>query len=207
VHKVKFYKADISCQDDLDESFNGATCIIHTAAVVDVKRFCDRITMKSVNFIGTTNVAFKCRQWNVPKLVLTSTVDAVIQYNSKYMYASEKYAERPEKEKKCLIGYYGFTKAQSEAILICERNRKMTNGNLIKSCILRPTVLYGELDPYYVSKSLKIAKGCGGFLPQPLSFHGSDNILQSTYAGMSKTLRLNYYCYQSVWLIMYFLLN
>jgi hypothetical protein len=54
IHKVKFFKADISIEDELDEAFDGATCVIHSAAVVDVKRFCDRITMKSVNFIGKT---------------------------------------------------------------------------------------------------------------------------------------------------------
>jgi hypothetical protein len=111
-------------------------------------------------------------------------VDAVIQYNSKYMFSTEKNAERPEKEKKCLMGYYAFSKAQSEAIIICERNRKMTNGNLMKTAILRPTVLYGELDPYYVPSALKVAKGFCGFLPQPLSLH-KDPILQSTYVGKS----------------------
>jgi nucleoside-diphosphate-sugar epimerase len=138
--------------------------------------------MKSTNFIGTTNVAFKCRQWNVSKLILTSTVDSVIQYNSEFHYQTECKSERPEKEKKFLMGYYAFTKAQSEAIVICERNRRMANGNKMKTAILRPTVMYGELDPYYVPQALRVAKSTGGWLLQPFTFH-TDPVLQCTYVG------------------------
>lgn len=52
IYNVKYYKADIAIEDQLDEPFNGATCVIHCAAVVDTRRFCDRVTMKSTNFIG-----------------------------------------------------------------------------------------------------------------------------------------------------------
>jgi len=133
-------------------------------------------------FIGTTNVAFKCRQWNIPKLILTSSVDAVIQHDSVFKNQSEATTELPDKEKRLLMGYYGFTKAQSEAIVICDRNRRMANGKKMKTAILRPTVLYGELDPYYVPQALKAAKSSFGFLPQLLTFRG-DPVLQSTYAG------------------------
>lgn len=116
-------------------------------------------------------------------------MDAVIQHDSVFKNQVESKTDLPDKEKRILMGYYGFTKAQSEAIVICERNRRMANGNKLKTAILRPTVLYGELDPYFVPVALKAAKSTFGYLPQLLTFHG-EPILQSTYAGSFYFLNL-----------------
>ena len=179
---MKFYQSDITIEDQLDRPFEGATCVLHCAAVVEVGHYVDREKMRSVNMIGTTNVVGKCRQWNVPKLILTSSVDAVIQKNQVFINQSEGQTELPTKEKKFLLGYYGFTKAQSEAIVLCTRNKPMTNGKILKTAILRPTVMYGELDPYFVPSTYKIAKMAGGYLPQPMILQG-EPVLQSTYVG------------------------
>ncbi|CAL8094191.1 unnamed protein product [Orchesella dallaii] len=179
---LKYYNADIAIEDQLDEPFNGATCLIHCAAVVDVRHCVDRDRMRSVNIIGTTNVVFKARQWDVPKLILTSTTDAVIQNDSEFNDVQEDQTALPLKEKKFLMGYYAFTKAQAEALVICSRNQKMHNGKKIKTAILRPTVLYGEEDPYYVPQALRVAKMSFGFLPQPLVMT-KDPAVQSTYVG------------------------
>ncbi|CAG7825349.1 unnamed protein product, partial [Allacma fusca] len=99
-----------------------------------------------------------------------------------FLNQSEGQTELPLKEEKVLLGYYAFTKAQSEAIVLCTRNKPMANGNILKTAILRPTVMYGELDPYYVPGTLKLAKMAGGYLPQPKIFQG-EPVLQSTYVG------------------------
>jgi len=106
----------------------------------------------------------------------------VIQHDSEFHYQTESKLELPEKEKKFLMGYYAFTKAQSEAILICERNRQMTNGKRMKTAILRPTVMYGELDPFFVPQALRVARATGGYLLQPFTFN-NDPVLQCSYAG------------------------
>jgi 3beta-hydroxy-delta5-steroid dehydrogenase / steroid delta-isomerase len=53
------------------------------------------------------------------------------------------------------------------------------NGTLLTIC-LRPTVLYGELDPYYVTTALKFGKENGNSL-QKFGWGGERN--QTTYAG------------------------
>jgi 3beta-hydroxy-delta5-steroid dehydrogenase / steroid delta-isomerase len=53
------------------------------------------------------------------------------------------------------------------------------SGNLATIC-LRPTLLYGELDPYYVTHALKIAKDHGGCLYR-IGWGGER--IQVTYAG------------------------
>jgi len=98
------------------------------------------------------------------------------------MKQSEDATKLPISENDCLMGYYGFTKAQGEAYIICSKSQPMFNGKNIKCAIIRPTVLYGELDPFYVSKALKMAHFGFGFLPKPGLFLG-DPILQSTYVG------------------------
>lgn len=125
---------------------------------------------------------FKARQWNAGKLILTSTVDAVIKHDSEFRDINEDQTELPLKEKKFLMGYYAFTKAQAEALVVCSRNQKMTNGKKLKTAILRPTVLYGEEDPYYVPQALKWAKMSFGILPQPMQMQTGPAI-QSTYVG------------------------
>jgi len=50
---LKFYNCNIAIEDQLDEPLNGASCIIHCAAVVDVRHCVDRDRMRSVNIIGT----------------------------------------------------------------------------------------------------------------------------------------------------------
>ena len=81
-------------------------------------------------FLGTTNVVFKSRQWNVSKLVITSTVDAVFQKDSVFLNQRESQTELPVKEEKILMGYYGFTKAQSEAIVLCSKSLPLANGKI-----------------------------------------------------------------------------
>lgn len=128
------------------------------------------------------NTVFKARQWNVPKFILTSSVDTVIRHDSEFKDAGEDQSRLPINEKKFLMGYYAFTKAQAEAHVICSRNQKMTNGKRLKTAILRPTVMYGEEDPYYVPLALRVAKVAFGYLPQPLILQ-EEPALQSTYVG------------------------
>ena len=52
-HPIEFYRADITIEDQLDAPFSGATCVIHSAAVVNVGHYVDRNQMRSVNMIGT----------------------------------------------------------------------------------------------------------------------------------------------------------
>ncbi len=73
-------------------------------------------------------MVFKSRQWNVSKMVMTSSVDAVFQKDSVFLNQSESQTELPVKEDKFLMGYYGFTKAQAEAIVLCSKSQPLANG-------------------------------------------------------------------------------
>lgn len=59
------------------------------------------------------------------------------------------------------------------------------SGTLSTVC-LRPTVLYGELDPYYVTSILKMAKANGNTVYK-FGWGGERN--QSTYAGKRNLLK------------------
>lgn len=49
---VVYYKGDVSIEEDLDRPFQGASIVIHTAAIVSVGHHVDRNQMRSVNVIG-----------------------------------------------------------------------------------------------------------------------------------------------------------
>ncbi|CAG7706826.1 unnamed protein product [Allacma fusca] len=177
---IKFYSADVTIEAQLDEPFDGATAVIHCAASIQVGHYVDRERSRDVNVNGTSNVVNKCQEWNVPKLVLTSTVDALIKKDSNFYDQGEEGLKLPTREEDCLIGSYAFTKALSEEVV---RGRKiLANGNDLKTTILRPTVIYGELDPYYVPEVLRTAKVTWGYLPKP-SCLPKGAVLQGTYAG------------------------
>lgn len=58
-------------------------------------------------------------------------------------------------------------------------------SGVLSTIVLRPTLLYGELDPYYVTHALRIAHQHGGCLYR-IGWGGERN--QVTYAGKRKTI-------------------
>lgn len=79
------------------------------------------------------------------------------------------------------MGGYARTKREAEVLVAAANERPLKNGSAnLRTVILRPSVMYGEQDPYFVSEILAVTKSQGGTLTRV------DNIFtrcQMTYVG------------------------
>uniref|UniRef100_A0A0P5RFW1 3 beta-hydroxysteroid dehydrogenase type n=1 Tax=Daphnia magna TaxID=35525 RepID=A0A0P5RFW1_9CRUS len=178
---VKSFVADISKPETMgNEIFDGVNCVIHTAAETGFSHFPSAKIMEEVNVNGTRHVIHKCITANVGCLIFTSTTHVVIPKKDPLFLATEHLAKAPPKDG-FLFGHYGRTKHDAENLIRDANGKRLADGsgNLATLC-LRPTLLYGELDPYYVTHALKIAKDHGGCLYR-IGWGGER--IQVTYAG------------------------
>ena len=140
------------------------------------------------NFVGTANVIQACVEENVAQLVYTSTVDVVIGYDD--IINGDEALTVP---KKFLFHGYPETKHRAETLVTEANGRKLAkglskfisynyffflflmcihfvflpnlgDGSVLHTLSLRPNVMYGELDPYYVTSGLVSAKQNNGTL-------------------------------------------
>ncbi|CAG7822866.1 unnamed protein product [Allacma fusca] len=178
---LKFYSSDITTEDQLDVPYEGATVVIHTAGVIDVGHFKDRERMFRINVTGTKNVVKKCQDWNIRKFIFTSSSEADTESEQFLKNLPKDQEQQPLNEKQFLMGYYAYSKALAEEVVLNASKIPLRNGKTLKTIIIRPTLLYGELDPHFIPRVLTVAKKLSGHFPQPKvrGEHG----LQASYAG------------------------
>ncbi|CAG7831839.1 unnamed protein product [Allacma fusca] len=178
---LKIYSSDITAEDQLDAPYEGATVVVHTVGVVDIGHFKDRERMFRINVTGTKNVLRKCQDWNIRKFIFTSTSDADTESEQFRQHLPKDQEQLPLNEKQFLMGYYAYSKALAEEAVLNASKILLRNGKTLKSVIIRPICLYGELDPHFLPKVFLAAKKLSGYFPQ-LKMRRELGI-QSSYAG------------------------
>lgn len=158
---IKSIVGDIRNLSDLREAMNGVDMVIHTAGLVSFGTFPQSDLMQEVNVKGTANVVQAAVEQNVSTLVYTSTVDVVIGFEE--IFNGDESLQVP---RKFLFPGYPTTKYQAEQLVTAANGRILArgNGSRLHTVCLRPNVMYGEGDPYYVINGLKAAKSNGGIL-------------------------------------------
>jgi len=147
-------------------------------ATISLKKNKKEMTMENA---GTRNVIHLCLASNVGRLVMTSTAHVVIPNTEDPLIWAAEHCDLPPVERGFLFGDYARTKYEAEC-LVREANGKPLadgSGQLWTVC-LRPTLLYGELDPHYVTHALRVAVRHGGTLYR-VGWGGER--VQTTYAG------------------------
>lgn len=144
--RVKFIQGDIRDIQALNEAFKGVDLVMHTAAIVDWGTHSEEEVL-AVNTTGTENVIQACREAGVKYLVYTGSLDAV--YGGKPLIDIDESVEYPEKHETmyCTSKYLG------------EKMVMEANGNGLSTCVLRPSDIYGEDDPYHMESLIDMAKG------------------------------------------------
>ncbi len=135
---------DISEYSSLKESMGGCEAVFHVAAKTGVdgsyKEF------YRANVIGTENVLRACREWNIRYLVFTSSPSVVFDgKDSAGKNESLPYARK-------------FTAAYPETKALAERMIMNANSATLKTVSLRPHLIWGPGDPYYLPQLLDRAK-------------------------------------------------
>jgi nucleoside-diphosphate-sugar epimerase len=143
--QVRFYLGDIQNYDHVNEACIGVDLVIHSAAIIDWGTKEEQEVL-SINFGGTENIIRACQENNVANLIYTSSLDAV--YTGKALVDIDEDQEYPIKP----INSYCKSKFLSEKRVI------EANGSALKTCILRPSDIYGEADPYHIDSLIDMAK-------------------------------------------------
>lgn len=174
---VKSCLGDVRRLEDLQKAVVGVHSVIHAAAAIDVRMFPDMKLLEDVNVLGTANVISACIAANVLNLIYTSSVDAVVGFHD--IVNGDESLPYPEDH---LFKEYGTTKQKAEELVLAANGRALARGggHTLRCVIIRPTVMYGECDPFFITSLLKSAKKSSGTLYRI----GSGNTrLQCTYAG------------------------
>jgi nucleoside-diphosphate-sugar epimerase len=144
--RIEFRKGDILDTRTLHDAAAGMDLVIHSAAIVDWGTRSDEEIL-SVNTGGTKNVIDACKAAGVRHLVFTSSLDAI--YGGKPLVNIDETIPYPEKHPTS----YCQSKEKAERLV------KDATGQELKTCILRPSDIYGENDPYHIGSLIAMAKG------------------------------------------------
>lgn len=143
--KVTFIQGDIRKYNEVEKACEGVSLVIHSAAIIDWGTQPESVVFE-INTAGTENVIKACLKNNVKNLVYTSSLDAVFTGTPLVnIDESQPYPEKPRTS-------YCASKIESEKLVkaACSEN--------LKTCILRPSDIYGEADPYHIDSLIDMAK-------------------------------------------------
>ncbi len=142
---ITYIHGDVRDYESLEKASRGVDIIFHSAAIVDWGTHSAN-DVYDVNFKGTENVIKACKRNNVGILIYTSSLDAV--FTGKPLVNINEDQPYPEVHP----NMYCESKALSEKAVI------EANNNSLKTCVLRPSDVYGEGDPYHIDSLINMAK-------------------------------------------------
>lgn len=144
-NKITFLQGDIRNYGDVEKACDDVSLVIHSAAIIDWGIQPEKVVF-AINVNGTENVIKACLKNKVPNLVYTSSLDAV--FTGKPLVninESQAYPTNPPTS-------YCESKIKSERLVMEAQSEKFN------TCILRPSDVYGEEDPYHIDSLIDMAK-------------------------------------------------
>lgn len=144
--KIEFMQGDIRNFEAVSSACLHMDLVIHTAAIVDWGTKPEK-DVYEVNYSGTRHVIRACKENKISMLVYTSTLDTVI--NGKPLRDIDESQPYPGKH----LNMYCKSKFMSEKLVL------ETNSALLRTCVLRPSDIYGEGDPYHMQPLIDMALG------------------------------------------------
>ena len=144
-NRVNVIQGDIKNYSDVNTAFKAADIVIHAAAIIDWGTR-PKSEVISVNYGGTQNVLKACIENKISKILYTSSLDAV--YTGKSLVNIDESQGYPEKHQTS----YCESKYLSEKLILSANNESL------KTCVIRPSDIYGEGDPYHIDSLIDMAK-------------------------------------------------
>lgn len=143
--KVAFIKGSVTDYHIVLEACKGIDLVIHSAAIIDWGTKSDA-EIYAANYTGTVNVVKACEEFKIRNLIYTSSLDAI--YSSKPLIDVDDTYPYPEKHSNS----YCRTKYLSE-VHVMEHT-----SDQLRTCILRPSDIFGEEDPFHIGSLINMAK-------------------------------------------------
>ena len=141
---VRQFQGDILDSDCLIRCMRGYDTVFHVAAKAGI--WGARHEFEQINITGTRNVLGASFVNGVKSLVLTSTPSVVFNRRDiNGMDERSPYAER-------FLCYYASSKAAAEQMVLT------SNSDMLKTCAIRPHLVWGPGDPHLVPRLLDRGK-------------------------------------------------
>jgi nucleoside-diphosphate-sugar epimerase len=137
---VAQFRGDIRDQDFLLKSCRGYDTIIHVAAKAGI--WGKKNDYETVNVGGTENILKACRKNFIPSLVYTSTPSVV--FNGHDIKGGDESLPLATS----FLCHYAATKAKAERMVLA------ANSSRLKTCALRPHLIWGPGDPHLIPRLL-----------------------------------------------------
>lgn len=163
--KITFIQGDVRDTALLASSCKGIDLIIHSAAIVDWGTK-SREEIMSVNYQATLNILDAAKSNGVKALVFTSSLDVL--FDGKPLRNVNEETPYPD----------SHSTSYCESKYLAELAVREANSNSFKTCIIRPSDIYGEGDPYHIGSLIQMAKG--GFY---VRLGNGKSLCQHVYAG------------------------
>jgi nucleoside-diphosphate-sugar epimerase len=144
--RLKHIQGDVCKPEEVRKAVRGADLVIHSAAIVDWGTRSEEEVL-AVNAGGTENVVKACQDEGVGAMIYTSSLDAV--YAGKPLVNIDETIEYPEEHETM----YCRSKYLGEKIVLA------ANNNNLRTCVIRPSDIYGESDPYHMGSLISMARG------------------------------------------------
>jgi len=144
-NQIEFVKGDIQNEKDVELACSDIDLVIHSAAIIDWGTK-SKEEVLNTNVGGTKNIINACFKKNIRYLVYTSSLDAV--FTGKPLIDIDETQEYPEKHHTIYC----------ESKKLGELEVRKANNEHLKTCILRPSDIYGEADPYHIDSLIDMAK-------------------------------------------------
>ena len=145
---VEVVRGDLRDEAAVATAVAGCDCVIHTAALPGIgMRWRDHF---ETNTLGTHNVLAACRSRGVGRLVYTSSPSVVFDgsdhegVNESAPYGTDWLEEN--------AGHYSRSKALAEADVLD------ANGESLRTCALRPHLIWGPRDNHLIPRLIARAK-------------------------------------------------
>ncbi len=144
--RIEFIQGDICDPEKVNQLCSGMDIVIHSAAIVDWGTKPEKEILRT-NVEGTANVIRACKKEKVKFLVYTSSLDAI--FGGKPLVNIDENIPYPEKH----------PNSYCRSKYLAEKLVTEANGPDLKTCILRPSDIYGEGDPFHIGSLIEMAKG------------------------------------------------
>jgi 2-alkyl-3-oxoalkanoate reductase len=128
----------------LDEAFQGAAVVFHTAALAGI--WGDSRVYEQINIEGTRCVIDACKNNKIPHLVYTSSPSVIFDGEDQKMI--DESVEYPSE----YLCHYSRTKAEAEKMVL------HANSEELKTLSLRPHLIWGKGDNHLIPRLLESAE-------------------------------------------------
>jgi nucleoside-diphosphate-sugar epimerase len=145
---VEVVRGDIRNRNAVLAACAGVDCVFHAAAQAGISL--DAAQYDQINQGGTENVLAACRQHDIPRLVYTSSPSVV--------FAGEDQCGVDERVPYAwswltrVRAYYSLSKARAEQMALA------ANGESLKTCALRPHLIWGPRDSHLLPRLIARAR-------------------------------------------------